>query len=237
MKKYIIAIDGHSACGKTTLSKGLAKKLGYKHIDTGAMYRCITLYAIENELITRQVEGAITRESVDIKGLRNALAEKKINIEFVVDEATSETVRVLNGKFVEDKIRTNIVNKFVSLVASFDFVRYAMADAQKEMGKEKGIVMEGRDIGTNIFPNAELKLYLTADLEVRADRRYKEFLEHGIDITYNEVLRNLEKRDKLDSTRKLAPLRKAEDAYVLDNTNINQDEQMQIVLDLIEKLN
>ncbi|NPA44248.1 MAG: (d)CMP kinase [Chlorobi bacterium] len=228
-KKLIIAIDGHSSCGKSTLAKGLAKHFEYKYIDTGAMYRAVTLYVIENNLH----EGKTIKE----EELKKAFEEGKIKISFQYNPETKKSETLLNGKNVENKIRGIEVSNLVSPVAQIPFVRHELVNLQREMGKEGGIVMDGRDIGTNVFPNADLKIFLTADAEIRAKRRYKELKEKGQDVSYEEILANVKERDYIDSTRKTNPLRQAEDAVLLDNSHISIEEQLQNAINLVnEKL-
>lgn len=214
-KRITIAIDGHSSCGKSTMAKALAKRIGYAYIDTGAMYRAVTLYCLEH--------GMIDGDNVNKPRLRRHMA--KIEITFKVNaEGKSETW--LNGKNVEQEIRGMEVSGKVSLIAAIGFVRRAMVAQQQAMGNEKGIVMDGRDIGTVVFPDAELKVFVTASAQVRAERRYKELQGKGdTTTTFEEVLANVEERDRIDSTRKESPLRQADDALLLDNSNLTLDEQ------------
>ncbi|MCQ2197491.1 MAG: (d)CMP kinase [Bacteroidaceae bacterium] len=214
MKKITIAIDGHSSCGKSTMAKDLARKLGYVYIDTGAMYRAVTLYAIEHNLI---------KEEVDVEGLRSQM--ENVNISFLFNEATGRPDTYLNGTRVEDRIRTMEVSSKVSLIAAIDFVRTAMVAQQQEMGNGGGVVMDGRDIGTTVFPNAELKIFVTASAEVRAKRRYDELTAKGEVCNLQEILENVQERDRLDSTRAVSPLRKADDAIVLDNSELTIEQQ------------
>lgn len=225
MKKITIAIDGHSSCGKSTMAKQLAKQLGYIYVDTGAMYRAVTLYAMRNGLITED-------NNIDSDGLRNRIPQ--IAISFKFNETTGRPDTYLNGERVEDEIRGIEVSNHVSPVAAIPFVRRAMVDMQREMGKEKGIVMDGRDIGTTVFPDAELKIFVTASAEVRAERRYKELIEKGDKADYNEILANVEERDYIDSHRAVSPLRMADDAILLDNSFMTLDQQNQW---LLEKVN
>ncbi|NET30897.1 MAG: (d)CMP kinase [Cyanothece sp. SIO1E1] len=216
MKKIIIAIDGFSSCGKSTLAKALAKALNYGFVDSGAMYRAVTLYLLEHRISFQ-----------DLKGVEKALAS--IQIRFQAGAKGNRTY--LNGQDVEDKIRTMEVSENVSPVAAIPIVRRAMVRQQQEMGAEKGIVMDGRDIGTVVFPEAELKIFVTADPAVRAQRRFLELQGKGEEVAIEEVRKNLEERDHIDSTRADSPLRQADDALVLDNTNLNQEEQLQVALD------
>lgn len=214
-KRITIAIDGHSSCGKSTMAKALAKRIGYAYIDTGAMYRAVTLYCLE--------KGMIDGENVNRQRLRRHIP--KIEITFKVgNEGKSETW--LNGKNVEQEIRGMEVSNKVSLIAAIGFVRRAMVMQQQAMGRNKGIVMDGRDIGTVVFPDAELKVFITASAQVRAERRFKELQEKGdTKTTFEEVLANVQERDRIDSTRKESPLRQADDALLLDNSNLTIDEQ------------
>lgn len=214
-KRITIAIDGHSSCGKSTMAKALAKRIGYAYIDTGAMYRAVTLYCLEHDMING--------DEVNEPRLRRHMP--KIEISFKVnDEGKSETY--LNGKNVEQEIRGMEVSSKVSLIAAIGFVRRAMVAQQQAMGKEKGIVMDGRDIGTVVFPDAELKFFVTASAQVRAERRFKELQAKGdTTTTLEEVLANVEERDRIDSTRKESPLRQATDALLLDNSNLTIEEQ------------
>lgn len=227
-KKLItIAIDGFSSSGKSTMAKVLAKNIGYAYIDTGAMYRAVTLYCIDNGLI-------------DSDNVNTAQLEKKINdiaISFSVDPETGASVTMLNGKNVEKEIRDMRVSGKVSVVAAIPFVRRALVKQQQQMGDSKGIVMDGRDIGTVVFPNAEMKVYVNASPETRAQRRFDELKAKGdASITYEEVLENVKYRDHLDQTREESPLRKAEDAIVLDNSHMTPDEQNKWLLDLYNSI-
>lgn len=221
MKKITIAIDGHSSCGKSTMAKQLAKQLGYIYVDTGAMYRAVTLYAMRNGLITED-------NNIDSDGLRNRIPQ--IAISFKFNETTGRPDTYLNGERVEDEIRGIEVSNHVSPVAAIPFVRRAMVDMQREMGKEKGIVMDGRDIGTTVFPDAELKVFVTASAEVRAKRRYDELSQKGMPADYEELLKNVQERDYIDSHREVSPLRPAEDAVILDNSDMTIPEQQEWLL-------
>lgn len=221
MKKITIAIDGHSSCGKSTMAKQLAKQLGYIYVDTGAMYRAVTLYAMRNGLITED-------NNIDSDGLRNRIPQ--IAISFKFNETTGRPDTYLNGERVEDEIRGIEVSNHVSPVAAIPFVRRAMVDMQREMGKEKGIVMDGRDIGTTVFPDAELKVFVTASAEVRAKRRYDELSQKGMPADYEEILKNVQERDYIDSHREVSPLRPAEDAVILDNSDMTIPEQQEWLL-------
>lgn len=220
LNKIIIAIDGHSACGKSTLAKTLGKVLDYTYISTGDMYRAVTLYFIENQ--------------VDIKD-KNAVKDalKNIYLEFKIQPEGN--CIFLNGRNVHRDIRTMAVNEFVSPVATISEVRKEMVKQQQLMGQEKGIVMDGRDIGTVVFPNAELKIFLTADVEERARRRYVELIEKGMDVDLEDVKQNLIDRDNIDSSRADSPLFKAEDAIIVDNTDLNQEQQLKLVLELVKE--
>lgn len=227
MKKITIAIDGHSSCGKSTMAKDLARELSYVYIDTGAMYRAVTLFSIQ--------EGLFDGNEIKIEELRQRM--KDIHITFKFNEETGRPDTYLNNTRVEDKIRTMEVSNKVSPVAALDFVRSAMVAQQQEMGKGGGIVMDGRDIGTTVFPNAELKVFVTASAEVRAKRRYDELTAKGEVCDLQEILTNVQERDRIDSTRAVSPLRKADDAIVLDNSNMTIPEQKEWLLQVVsEKL-
>ncbi|MBP7170662.1 MAG: (d)CMP kinase [Bacteroidales bacterium] len=225
-KKIVIAIDGFSSCGKSTFAKAIAKRLGYLYIDSGAMYRVVTL-----ELLRR---GLINDGVVDTSMLQSIL--KEINIGFSYDPVKMAYLTTLNGEVVEDEIRSPQVANHVSLVAAIPAVRTRLVELQRELGKKKGIVMDGRDIGTVVFPDAELKIFMTADPIVRARRRLKELQEKGLNVTLDEVLKNIEERDYIDQNRDVAPLRKADDAVVLDNTNMTVEEQMEWVEEMVKRL-
>ena len=216
MKKITIAIDGHSSCGKSTMAKALAKKVGYIYVDTGAMYRAVTLYCMRNELFDADGE-------VKIDDLSKAMPSIKVSFKF--NEETGRPDTYLNDERVEDVIRSIEVSNHVSKVAAIPFVREAMVDQQREMGKEKGVVMDGRDIGTTVFPDAELKIFVTASAEVRAQRRYEELQAKGMPADYDEILKNVQERDYIDSHREVSPLRQADDALLLDNSNMTIAEQ------------
>jgi cytidylate kinase len=217
MKKIIIAIDGHSSCGKSTMAKGLAQKIGYTYIDSGAMYRAVTLYCIENNLFSGN--------ELNLDLLRKEI--ESIRITFRKNDATGHSETCLNGRNVERQIRSLDVADKVSFVAATGFVREALVKQQQAMGQEKGVVMDGRDIGTVVFPDAELKIFVTASPEIRAQRRLQELMAKGENAAFEQVLQNIEKRDYIDSTRKDGPLRKAADAVVLDNSVMTIDEQNQ----------
>ena len=221
-KKITIAIDGFSSCGKSTLAKALAKKLNYAFVDSGAMYRAVTLYFLENQLDYKDEEAV-------------RLALKHIRIRFRHDGQQNRTI--LNGRDVEKEIRKMFVSDKVSEVAAISLVRRAMVNQQQLMGKEKAIVMDGRDIGTVVFPEAEIKIFLTAHPDIRAQRRYKELLHKGLEVNLAEVKANLQERDHIDSTRADSPLKKAEDAVVIDNSYLSPEEQVEKVMELVrEKL-
>ncbi len=226
MKKIIIAIDGHSSCGKSTMAKDLARRIGYVYVDTGAMYRAVTLYALRNQLIKED-------GSVDAEGLRQQMSQ--INITFKFNPETGRPDTYLNGELVEQLIRSLEVSNHVSPVATLDFVRTEMVAQQQRMGKEKGIVMDGRDIGTTVFPQAELKIFVTASAEVRAQRRFDELQAKGMPADYEDILRNVQERDYIDSHREVSPLRQAEDAVVLDNSHMTISEQNDWLMAQYEK--
>lgn len=216
MKKITIAIDGHSSCGKSTMAKDLARAIGYVYVDTGAMYRAVTLFALRNNLYTPAGE-------IDADALRERMGEVKIS--FALNDKTGRPDTYLNGVLVENEIRTMQVSSRVSAVSALPFVREALVAQQQQMGMEKGIVMDGRDIGTVVFPDAELKIFVTASAEVRARRRYDELKAKGVEADYADVLANVEQRDYIDSHREVSPLRKADDALVLDNSDMTIEEQ------------
>ena len=226
MSKITIAIDGYSSCGKSTLAKALAQKLNYNYIDTGAMYRAVTIYCLRNDIIRDSV--------VDTKKLIECLND--IEVSFIYNTVTKSSEVFLNGEHVEKEIRTMQVANHVSAISSIKEVREKMVVLQREMGKNKGVIMDGRDIGSHVFPNAELKLFMTADNDVRTQRRLDELMSKGEHHTFEDVKRNLEKRDHDDTTRKENPLIKAEDAVVLDNTDLNKEEQLNFVMKLINDL-
>jgi cytidylate kinase len=226
-KKIIVAIDGHSSCGKSTMAKALAQKVGYIYVDTGAMYRAVTLFALRNDMF--DAEGQPKAEE-----LEKAMAD--VNISFVLDEETKLPLVCLNGEVVESEIRSLTVSSRVSPIAALPFVRAALTQAQQRMGLEKGIVMDGRDIGTVVFPDAELKVFVTASAEVRAQRRYLELTAKGDNVNFDDILRNVQERDYIDSHREVAPLRQAEDALLLDNSELTREEQMQWLLDTFKRV-
>ena len=215
MKKITIAIDGYSSCGKSTMAKDLAREVGYIYIDSGAMYRAVTLYCLENQLFTA--------EGIDTARLEADMPS--IQISFQLNPETGRPMTYLNGVNVEDRIRTMEVSNRVSPVAALPFVREALVKLQQDMGKEKGIVMDGRDIGTTVFPEAELKIFVTASAEVRAQRRYDELKAKGQEASFEEILANVKERDYIDQNREVSPLRKADDAILLDNSHLTIEEQ------------
>ena len=222
MKKITIAIDGHSSCGKSTMAKNLAREVGYVYVDTGAMYRCVTLYALRNNLF--RTDGTIDEDT-----LRSHLADIHIAFRLNADKGRPDTY--LNGELVEDTIRSMEVSSHVSPIATLAFVRQAMVAQQQLMGRDKGVVMDGRDIGTVVFPDAELKVFVTASAEVRAQRRYDELRAKGMEADYQDILRNVQERDYIDSHRDVSPLRQAPDALLLDNSHMTIAEQQQWLLD------
>lgn len=216
-KRIIIAIDGHSSCGKSTFAKAIAARLGYIFIDTGAMYRAVALYALEH--------GAITSGMVDEDKVVAMLGEINIDFRFNPERGASDIY--VNGDLVEGKIRTIEVSNCVSAVSSIAEVRQKLVKMQQQMGERKGVVMDGRDIGTVVFPDAELKIYMTADARVRAERRYKELMAKGDSVSFDEIYENVVSRDQADMNRAISPLRKADDAIVLDNSAMSVEEQME----------
>ncbi|MEE1151547.1 MAG: (d)CMP kinase [Prevotella sp.] len=227
MKKITIAIDGHSSCGKSTMAKELARQLGYVYVDTGAMYRTVTLFAMRHNLFLADGE-------VDTDALRKCMPE--IEVSFRFNEETGRPDAYLNGECVEKVIRSFEVSNHVSKVAAIPFVREAMVDQQRRMGAEKGIVMDGRDIGTTVFPDAELKIFVTASSKVRAQRRYDELKEKGMPADFDEILKNVEERDYIDSHREVSPLRQAPDALLLDNSEMTIPEQNAWLMDKVKAL-
>ena len=215
MKKITIAIDGHSSCGKSTMAKDLAREVGYVYVDTGAMYRCVTLYALRN--------GLFTPDGIKEDELRQQMPNIQISFKFNAETGKPDTY--LNDELVEKEIRGMEVSNHVSAIAAIGFVREAMVEQQQRMGTEGGIVMDGRDIGTVVFPNAELKIFVTASAEVRAQRRYDELKGKGMEADYEEILKNVQERDYLDSHREVSPLRQADDALLLDNSEMTIPEQ------------
>ncbi len=217
MKKIVIAVDGYSSCGKSTMAKDLAKEIGYIYIDSGAMYRAVTFYCLQ--------QGLFKGNEIDKEALRKQIAG--IEIRFHIDPETKKPLTYLNGVNVESEIRTMKVSSKVSIVAAIDFVREALVAQQQMMGKEKGIVMDGRDIGTTVFPDAELKIFVTASAEIRAQRRYDELKAKGEENSFDEILKNVKERDYIDEHRAVSPLRKADDALLLDNSNLTIEQQKQ----------
>jgi cytidylate kinase len=220
MKKIIIAVDGYSSTGKSTTAKAVAKALGYVYIDTGAMYRGVTYLALE--------KGLVSTQGVEIKPLMKALRHSKFN--FVYNPALGFSELYLDGKNIEDNIRSIDVANWVSEIAKQPEVRTFLVNLQRKMGEEKGVVMDGRDIGTVVFPEAELKIFMTASEEVRAQRRFKELQTKGEKVSFEEVLANIQHRDHVDTTRKESPLKKADDAVIIDNTDLTIEEQVQKIL-------
>ncbi len=224
-KKIVIAIDGFSSCGKSSFAKLIAQRLGYLYIDSGAMYRAVTLGFIQQGLI---VYGEVKREGL----LQNI---NQFDVGFSYNSSKKEYETTLNGVVVEEQIRTIGVANYVSIVSAIPEVRELMVELQRKLGKDKGIVMDGRDIGTVVFPNAELKIFMTADSKIRADRRTKEIMVKGQIANFAEILANIEERDRLDQAREVSPLRKADDAIILDNSHMTINEQMIWVENLIEE--
>ena len=222
MKKITIAIDGFSSCGKSTMAKMLAKEVGDIYVDTGAMYRAVTLFAMRNGMIAPN--GDVNRDA--LKAKMDAL-----HVEFKLNPQTGKAETYLNGENVEHEIRGMEVSAHVSAIAAIDFVRTALVAQQQRMGHDKGIVMDGRDIGTVVFPDAELKVFVTASAEVRAQRRFDELVGKGMKANYDEILHNVQERDYIDSHREVSPLRKAEDAVELDNGQLTIAEQLQWLMD------
>ena len=226
MKKITIAIDGFSSCGKSTMAKDLAKQLGYIYVDTGAMYRAVTLFAMQHGLFN--ADG-----SVKTQDLQQQMSH--INITFKLNKLTGRPDTYLNNELVESNIRTLEVSNHVSQIAAIPFVREAMVAQQQRLGKDKAVVMDGRDIGTTVFPEAELKVFVTAPAEVRAQRRYDELKEKGMPADFNDILKNVEERDYIDSHREVSPLRKAPDAIELDNSHMTIAEQSDWLMKLVKE--
>ena len=226
MKKIIVAIDGHSSCGKSTMAKSLAAQVGYIYVDTGAMYRAVTLFAMRQGLFDAQGQPDAARLEALVP---------EIEVSFRLDPDTHLPLVCLNGEVVEEEVRTLEVSSHVSAIAALPFVREALTRQQQRMGEEKGIVMDGRDIGTVVFPQAELKVFVTASAEVRAQRRFLELTAKGQAVAFEDILRNVQERDYIDSHREVAPLRQADDALVLDNSELTREEQMQWLLDRFEE--
>jgi cytidylate kinase len=223
MKKIVIAIDGYSSCGKSTMAKDLARSIGYVYVDTGAMYRAVTLYAMRN--------GLFPEEGIKEEALRADIEAGRVNVSFRFNAEAGRPDTYLNGELVESEIRQMEVSNRVSPIAALPFVRALLTRQQQAMGEEKGIVMDGRDIGTAVFPQAELKIFVTASAEVRAQRRYDELLgkakskEEADALCFDDILKNVQERDYIDSHRETAPLRQAPDAIVLDNSFMTKEEQ------------
>lgn len=222
MKKITIAIDGFSSCGKSTMAKDLAREIGYIYIDSGAMYRAVTLYSMENGIFDwqNQIDAGRLEREID-----------RIQISFRMNEQTGRPDTWLNGENVESKIRSLEVSSRVSPIAALGFVRQAMVAQQQEMGRAKGIVMDGRDIGTTVFPDAELKIFVTASPEIRAQRRYEELKAKGQPASFDDILENVKQRDYIDQNREVSPLRKADDALLLDNSHLTIAEQKEWLLE------
>ena len=221
MKKITIAIDGYSSCGKSTMAKDLAREIGYIYIDSGAMYRAVTLYSLQ--------KGFFTERGIDTEALKTAMPD--IHISFRLNPETQRPMTFLNDTNVEDAIRSMEVSSHVSPIAALGFVREALVRQQQEMGKAKGIVMDGRDIGTVVFPDAELKIFVTATPEIRAQRRYDELKAKGQEASFDEILENVKQRDYIDQNRKVSPLKKADDALLLDNTELTIPQQKEWLFD------
>lgn len=227
MKKITIAIDGFSSCGKSTMAKDLARELGYVYVDTGAMYRCVTLYALRHGLF--RADGTINLPQLEAE-------IPNINISFKLNKETGRPDTYLNNENVESEIRTMEVSSRVSPIAAVPFVRAALVAQQQKMGEDKGIVMDGRDVGTVVFPNAELKIFVTASAEVRAQRRYDELKAKGMETDFEEILENVKQRDYIDSHREVSPMRKADDAIELDNSHISIAEQKQWLIEQYKRV-
>ena len=227
MKKITIAIDGFSSCGKSTMAKDLARELGYVYVDTGAMYRCVTLYALRHGLF--RADGTINLPQLEAE-------IPNINISFKLNKETGRPDTYLHNENVESEIRTMEVSSRVSPIAAVPFVRAALVAQQQKMGEDKGIVMDGRDVGTVVFPNAELKIFVTASAEVRAQRRYDELKAKGMEADFEEILENVKQRDYIDSHREVSPMRKADDAIELDNSHISIAEQKQWLIEQYKRV-
>ncbi|MDC6367022.1 MULTISPECIES: (d)CMP kinase [Flavobacteriaceae] len=225
MKKITIAIDGFSSTGKSTIAKRLAQALGYIYVDTGAMYRAVTLFALEK---------GYAGDTENVKALIADLPQ--IQLKFVLNEETGRADMHLNGVNVEKEIRTMRVSGQVSKVAAIAEVREKLVEMQQKMGEDKGLVMDGRDIGTVVFPDAELKIFMTASPDARATRRYKELLDRGETVTFDEVLKNVQERDRIDSTRAVSPLKKANDAIAFDNSDMGLEEQFERIHDFASRI-
>ncbi|MGM9705383.1 MAG: (d)CMP kinase [Prevotella sp.] len=225
MKKIIVAIDGYSSCGKSTMAKDLAKEIGYIYVDTGAMYRAVTLFALRNNLIINN--------DIATDKLEEALPQ--IEISFKLNNETGRPDTYLNNRNVEKEIRSIEVSSHVSLVAAQPFVRRHLVAQQQLMGLNKGVVMDGRDIGTTVFPDAEMKIFVTADPRIRAERRYEELKAKGMTADFFEILKNVQQRDYADTHRETSPLRQADDAIVLDNSSMSIGEQKQWLMNIFEE--
>jgi len=223
LKKLTIAIDGHSSCGKSTVAKSLAKLLGYTYIDSGAMYRAVTLFCIKKQLITAN--------EVNTTQLKSQLQSIKIHFTFDIDK--QQYLTWLNDELIEDEIREIEVSEKVSIVSKIGFVRDKLVLLQQNLGANGGIVMDGRDIGTVVFPNADIKIFMTASVDVRAQRRFDELIAKGSDVTFEEIKMNIEKRDYMDENREIAPLKKAEDAILIDNSYLTRKEQLNKIIELV----
>jgi cytidylate kinase len=226
-KKINIAIDGYSSCGKSTLAKALSRELHYAYVDSGAMYRAVTLFALRS--------GFIQEGKVDEDALISSLPNVYVSFRYNPDLQVSETH--LNTQNVEAEIRNPEVARYVSVIAAIPAVRSKLVKLQKRMGESGGVIMDGRDIGTVVWPDAELKLFMTAETEVRAKRRYEEMISQGVSVSYNEILSNIEHRDTIDSSREVGPLKMAEDAVIIDNSALTLDEQFQFALNQVRKVN
>ncbi len=224
-EKLIIAIDGYSSSGKSTFAKAIAKELNYIYIDSGAMYRAVTLYCLR--------KGLINKDGIDVEGVKKAL--KDIHIDFVYNPDSGEYETWLNSENVEQEIRSIEVSKFVSLISQIPDVRKRMVELQREIGTHKGIVMDGRDIGTVVFPDADIKIFMTASFDVRAQRRFDELQAKKESVDYREIKKNIIERDSMDENRAVSPLRKAKDAIILDNTNMTLEEQMSWIREVISR--
>ena len=227
MKKITIAIDGHSSCGKSTMAKDLAREIGYVYVDTGAMYRSVTLYALRKGLF--EEDGSVKTEALEQE-------MPNIRITFQFNPETGRPDTYLNGEYVEKEIRSLEVSSHVSPIAAIGFVRRALVAQQQQMGKDKGVVMDGRDIGTVVFPDAELKVFVTASAKVRAQRRYDELKAKGMPADFDDILKNVEERDYIDSHREEAPLRQADDAILLDNSDMTIPEQKAWLLEQYNRI-
>ena len=227
MKKITIAIDGFSSCGKSTMAKDLARRIGYVYVDTGAMYRAVTLFALRNHLFNE--DGSVKTEELESR-------MEEISISFKFNSETQKPDTYLNGELVEKEIRSLEVSNHVSPIAAVPFVRTAMVAQQQAMGQEGGIVMDGRDIGTTVFPDAELKIFVTASAEVRAQRRYDELVAKGMPEPFEDILKNVQERDYIDSHREVSPLKQADDAILLDNSNMTIPEQNEWIMEQYERV-